>query len=338
MQRILYATLALIVLIVLGGFLTPRFARVELSVVVDAPASVVFAQANDLRRVELWAPLYADDPAVDVSFSGPRRGLGAAVSWDGPAVGSGDLVIAESVPYEYVAYVLNPGEPGAAASWIDLVETGTGTRVTRGFEHDYGFNVIGRYFGLMWTGIVRRDYATSLDRLKDLVESLPRTDFAGLNIEHAFVEAADLAFLGTASPPDAASASAALGEAYFEILDYLNRAGIEEAGPPQSIRRGYSGSTMLFDAAIPVTLPENEAPAPDARVRLGKSYEGAVVRAEHRGSYARLIDTHRKIDSYLAATGQRKNGDAWEAYVSDPSRTAERDLVTEVVYPVFQVP
>ena len=335
MQRILYATLALLVLLVLGGFAAPRFARVELTIDVDAPAAVVFAQANDLRRVALWAPVNDADPGATVTYSGPPRGVGATVTWDGATIGSGIMEIAESLPHEYVAFLLNPGEPGEAVSWIELGETAGGTRVTRGFEHDYGFNLVGRYFGLMWTGIVKRDYAASLERLSALVEGLPRTDFADLEIEHAFVNSQDIAYVSTSAPPDAASASSALGDAYFEILGFLGAKGIGEAGPPLSIQRGYSGAELRFDAAIPVALPAGAAPATSGRVRLGRTYEGNVVRAEHVGSYARLVETHRKIDSYLAALGLEQNGDAWEVYASDPSRTPEDKLRTEVVYPVL---
>ena len=120
MQRILYALLALFALIVLAGFALPRFARVETTLVVDAPASVVFAQANDFHRLALWAPLDEGDPDARISHGGPGRGAGATVSWNGPIVGGGRQRIVESVPYEYVSYLINAGEPGEAVGWIAL--------------------------------------------------------------------------------------------------------------------------------------------------------------------------------------------------------------------------
>lgn len=335
MQRLFYASLALVLLIVLGGFAAPRFARVELEIMVDAPASVVFAQANDLRRLSLWAPVDAGDSTAVLSFEGPARGEGASVSWDGSVVGSGIIVLAESVPYEYVSYILNPGEPGEAVSWLALEATATGTRVRRGFEHDYGYNLVGRYFGLMWTGVVKRDYAQSLERLKALVEGLPRTDFADIDIEHAFVEARRIAYLPTSSRVDAAAVSTALGQAYFEILAWMDREGLIEDGAPLSIKRGFAGTSLLLDAAIPIRGAGIDEPsASSSRVRIGNTYEGEVIRARHTGSYARLVDTHRKLSSYLAATGLKVNGDAWEEYVTDPSKVPESELTTVVVYPV----
>ena len=69
-------------------------------------------------------------------------------------------------------------------------------------------------------------------------------------------------------------------------------------------------------------------------MRIGRTYAGPVIRAKHVGSYRTLGETQRKIASYLAALDIERDGDAWESYVSDPTRVAESDLVTYVYYPV----
>ena len=69
-------------------------------------------------------------------------------------------------------------------------------------------------------------------------------------------------------------------------------------------------------------------------VRIGKSYEGPVIRVKHTGSYRGLGRTHDKIAAYMAARGLQRNGDAWESYISDPGRTDESGLLTYVYYPI----
>ena len=49
------------------------------------------------------------------------------------------------------------------------------------------------------------------------------------------------------------------------------------------------------------------------------------MKLDHRG--LRVIIT-------AAATGIERNGDAWESYVSDPTKVAESELLTYVYYPV----
>jgi effector-binding domain-containing protein len=335
LQRVLYALLALFAIIVLAGLALPRFARVEVTRLVDAPASVVFAQANDFRRLTLWAPLDDGDPDARIVYSGPQRGSGATVSWNGPVIGGGTQRIVESAPYEYVSYLVNAGEPGEAVSWVALDAVAGGTRVTRGFEHDYGYNLVGRYFGVLWSGMVRRDYRQSLERLGALVEALPRTDFGDIRITQAFNESRPIAYKPTLTAPLPDAASAALGKAYVDILGWIEENGLAENGPPMAILRGPVGNRQRLDAAVPVSVEPGRTPPAARGVRLGMTYEGNVVRVSHTGPYDGLGLTHRKIASYLAATGLERNGDPWEIYSSDPARTPESERVTEIVYPVL---
>lgn len=334
MQKVLYGIGGVIALILLGGFLLPGQSRFVITADVDAPQATVFALVNDMRRVNLWAPATATDPNARVVFSGPPRGTGSTLSWDGPIAGRGTQTITESRPWEFVATAINPGEPGDTRTWFEL-EGGAGvTRVNWGFEHDYGINVIGRYFGFMIRGVIRKDYERSLAELVTLAESLPRADFADVKIEQLVVEAADIAWLRTSSAPDAAATSEAMGAALFEILNFIDRHGLSEAGAPIAIARAYSGAELRFDSAIPVRGITAATPRADTGIQLGKTYGGGVIRVQHVGSYRSLGETHRKVAAYLAALGIERNGDSWESYVSDPSKVAESELLTYIYYPI----
>jgi hypothetical protein len=260
--------------------------------------------------------------------------VGATVTWDGAIVGSGMQTIVESRPYEHVATTINPGEPGEARTWFDIGRDDGKTRVTWGFVHDHGLNLVGRYFALLLAGVVKREFETGIAALKELAESLPRTDFGDLDVEHVVVEPLQIAYLPTTSLPEPAAISEAMGKAYFEILSFIDDRGLAEAGAPMSVVRGFAGSQLLFDAAIPVLGVTDETSRGGAAVKLGRTYSGPAIRVRHVGSYRHLSSTHRKIAAYLTALGLDRNGDAWETYVSDPTRVAEEDLLTDVYYPV----
>ena len=334
MQKFLYGIVAFIALILVIGLALPRHARVEVETRIDASPATVFALVNDFRRVTLWSPWLDTDPNARVVYSGPARGVGAMMTWDGNIIGSGTQVISESRPFEHVATTINAGEAGEARTWFDLERVDGGTQVTWRFETDYGFNVLGRFLGLTFAGIVRRDHEAGLARLGDLAESLPIADFSDLDIEHLVVEAADIAFLPTTSIPEPAAISAAMGDAYFEILSFIDEQGLAEAGAPLSITRSFSGSELLFDAAIPVRGITADTPRDGPRVRIGTTYAGNVIRVRHVGSYRSLGTTHAKVAAYLAALGIERAGAAWESYVSDPTQVAEAELVTYVYYPI----
>lgn len=334
MQKLLYATGGLFVALILVGLALPRHASVAVSTRIDAYPATVFALVNDFRRVALWSPLLDTDPNARVVFSGPPRGVDAAITWDGNVIGSGSQVIVNSRPFDYVETVINPGEAGAARSWFEIAGDDGATSVSWHFEADYGLNLVGRYFALLLARVIEKDYARGLANLRELAESLPRVDFSDIDIERISVEAMRIAYLATSSRPEPAAISQAMGDAYFEILNYIDRHGLQEAGAPLSITRSFSGSRLQFDAAIPIRGTSEETPRESGGVRTGMTYAGPVIRVRHVGSYRTLGLTHQKIAAYLAALGLERNGDAWESYVSDPTRVPEDELVTFVYYPV----
>ena len=334
MQRLLYFIFGLIVLLIIIGLALPQRARVIASIEVDAPLATVFALANDFHRASLWLPWIETDPNVRIVYSGPDRGVGATITWDGLVVGTGTQVITESIPYEYITTTINPGGPGEAKSWFDFVDTGRSTYLDWSFEVDYGYNIVGRFAALLLTDIIRRDYEHGLASLKNIAESLPRADFSDLEIERLVVEAKEIAYLSAASPPDPASVSEAMGRAYFRILNFIDKHGLANAGAPLSITRSFSGSNLLFDAAIPVQGVTDATPRDEAGIKIGTTHAGTVIRAKHLGSYRSLGQTHQKIAAYLAALGIERDGVAWESYVSDPTKVPEAAILTYVYYPI----
>ncbi len=334
MQKLIYGIGATLTLLIIIGFALPRTNQVSTSIEIDAHPATVFALVNDFRRVSLWSPWADTDPNARFLYSGANRGVGAVVTWDGAIIGSGNQVITESRPYEYLAIDINPGESGAARSWFELAPGVGTTIITWSFEADYGMNIVGRYFASMLGAVVARDYHDGLAALKEFAESLPAADFSDTEIEHIVVEAMDIAYLSTTSRPEPAAISAALGKAYFLILSFMDENQLSDAGAPLSITRRFNGSELVFDAAIPVRGVTEATPLDGAGVRVTRSYAGPVIRVRHTGSYKSLTETHRKISAYLAALGIERDGAPWESYVSDPAKVPEEDLLTYVYYPI----
>lgn len=334
MQKLVYAVGGLVAMLIVVGLLLPRQPRVEVSLAIDAPAATVFALVNDPRRMALWSPMMHRDPNARIVYSGPARGIGAGMTWDGAIIGSGTQLITASSPFSRVETSINAGSGGPARSWFDLAVSGDSTTVTWAFATDYGYNVVGRYLALFVDDVIRREHAAGLRALKDLAESLPRADFSDIEIEHITVDAIDVAYLPTSSRPEPAAISEAMGKAYYRILGFIDEHGLQEAGAPMSIMRSFSGAELQFDAAIPVRGITADTPRDAGPVKLGLTYAGPVIRVRHIGSYRNLGDTHRKIAAYIAALGLQRAGAPWESYVSDPTRVPEAELLTYVCYPV----
>ena len=334
MQKLLYGIASIIVLLIIVGLALPRHARVEATTSIDAHPATVFALINDFRRVSLWSPWLDTDPNARIVFSGPVRGVGATMTWDGAIIGTGTQIIKEIRPFEFIATAINPGESSEHRAWFNLERQDDMTIVTWGYEADQGYNIVARYFSLILSGVVQRDYELGLTRLKQLAETLPRADYGSIEIEQLVVAATEIAFRPTTSIPEPAAMSKAMGGAYFEILSFIDEQGLQEAGAPLSITRSFSGSELLFDAGIPVRGVTESTPRDDATVKIGQTYAGTVLRVRHIGPYRMLGQTHQKIAAYLAALDIERAGDAWESYVSDPTKVPEAELLTYVYYPI----
>lgn len=335
MQKVLYGIGALLALLLVIGLLLPRQSRFVLEADIDAPPATVFALLNDMRRTRLWSHVAEIDPNAEYHYSGPARGAGSTVAWDGPVAGSGTQTIVESRPHEHIETLINAGEKGEARTWFALEPADGGTGLSWGFAHDHGYNLVGRYVGLLATGIIRRDYERSLANLEELAETLPSADFSELRVERIQVEPKPIAYKSMQSAPDAASMSEALGAAYSDILAFMEVQGLRTAGSPLSIARDFTGTRLNFDAGIPVAGVTDTTPrSGEDGVKLGRTDGGTVLRVTHKGPYRHLAETHRKIAAYLAAHGLQRDGDSWESYVGDPAAVPEANLLTYIYYPV----
>jgi len=334
MKKILWSFGGFFLLLIVIGMILPSRSQVEREILIDAHAATIFALLNDFRQVSKWSPMLEGDPNAQIDFSGPPRGVDASIFWDGHIVGQGRQTIIESVPYERITARFELEDQAPATVTYSLSAAEGMTRIAWLHEKDFGFDLVGRYFGLLQGTIIGREQEEGLTRLKELAEILLRADFSDIEIEQLVVEGSDIAYLRTTSIPEASAISEAMGEAYFSVLSFIDEHGLDDAGAPLSITRTFSGSELVFDAAIPVRGLSAATPRTGEAVKVGRTYAGPVIRVKHIGPYRTLGRTHDKIAAYLAALGIERNGDAWESYISDPTRTDEAALLTYVYYPI----
>lgn len=172
-KKLFGGLIAVILLILVVGLLLPSKVHVERSIVINAPPSTVFALINDFHKFNLWSPWAKLDPDTQYTFSGPDSGVGAKMAWhsENRDVGSGHHQILISKPDEHIQTALDFGDMGTAFATFDLAATDAGTRVTWGFDRDNGYNMMGRYFGLMMDKMIGPDFERGLANLKTLAES-----------------------------------------------------------------------------------------------------------------------------------------------------------------------
>ncbi len=178
-MTILYIILAslggIILLILIFGMLSPRYAKFERSIEINAGEEKVFEQMNDLKNfVQNWSPWTAKDSNAKQSFSGSATGKGSIFNWDGnpKTVGKGTMTITESEQNKKVkTHIEFAGRGEADATWsISKIADGK-VKVTWDFHADNKNNPIARIFGRMMEKFMGGDYEEGLGRLKKKCEN-----------------------------------------------------------------------------------------------------------------------------------------------------------------------
>ena len=170
--RVLTGVAVIVGVLIVIGFFLPNAAHVERRITIQAPPSVVFSVVNDIKAFNQWSPWARIDPDTKYIFEGPQTGIGARMVWasDNPGVGSGSQEIIESEPDRRVAVALDFGEQGNGTAYYDIQPEGINTLITWGFDTQFGYDLVGRYFGLMLDKLVGAEYDKGLSNLKVLVE------------------------------------------------------------------------------------------------------------------------------------------------------------------------
>src|SRR5712692_10980294 len=113
--KILLGLVVLVVVLAIVVALQPSEFRVARTATIAAPAPVVFAQVNVLRKWDAWNPWAKLDPAMKQTYEGASAGVGAVYTWAGNnEVGEGRMTVTESRPSELIRIKMEFLKPFAA--------------------------------------------------------------------------------------------------------------------------------------------------------------------------------------------------------------------------------
>lgn len=182
-RAVSWLMLVFVTLYAVGALVLSDERRVSRSIDIAASPTAVFNVVNDMHAFNAWSPW--TDLAADTRYrySGPRSGVGAAMSWrsSDPMVGEGSQLIVLSEPVERVRMRMQFGAGRTAMSEVHLTPNPTGgTTVTWTLALDFDGNILQRYVGaFVQDGVIGRDYERGLANLKALMEGRPPPRGAG---------------------------------------------------------------------------------------------------------------------------------------------------------------
>ena len=159
-------------LVLLGGglLLSPKF-TVSRSVTIAAPVDKVYALVASPRQWKQWSVWNLRDPAMQVDYSGPDSGAGAAWAWRSKSEGDGKMSFTAAEPNQKVVYDLFFPDFGTTSTGeFRFAAQGSGTQVTWIMNGDFGSNPLFRWFALGADSMVGTDFEGGLANLKALAE------------------------------------------------------------------------------------------------------------------------------------------------------------------------
>jgi effector-binding domain-containing protein len=340
LKKILITLVGILVVGCVVGLLLPRHVKVERSVVIGRPPSLIFATLNSFQLFPRWSPWQDLDPNMHQTTEGPRDGVGAKLVWSGnDKVGNGTQTITAVVPGRSVDSDLDFGQMGTAKSVMTLAPQGASTKVTWSVVVDMGANPVGHYFGFMMDGMLGKDFSNGLNKLKPLMESMPDADIAGFTAEEVQLDSKPLLVVAETAAPNPAAIAQAYGDGFGKIGKVMSKNKFTQAGAPMGIDRVVSVGNYSFDAGVPVaatagsSLP-NEAPANADGVKLVQSYAGKALKTTHVGDYGNLSNSFDKLRAYMAAHGYQAKGPATYWFVDDPGKLPQEKVRTEIYAPI----
>lgn len=134
----MFKTVGIILLALLGALLLmasrqPDAFAVERSVVVSAPAEVIYPKIADLHQWSAWSPYEKLDAQMKKVFNGTPGAAGASYYWSGNSkAGEGTMTVRELMPPSKITMQLDMLKPieGHNVVEFNLEPTEGGTRVT----------------------------------------------------------------------------------------------------------------------------------------------------------------------------------------------------------------
>jgi len=167
LRRLFAVLLAMVVVLVIIGFMLPASVTVERDRAFDYPPELLYEVLSDLRHFTQWSPWLDGDSPDSFRLEGPPSGAGATLIWrEGADAGASRMWITALERPRRVEYDLEFGE-NDAEGWFLIEADGIGYRVHWGLSMQFGtLDLVGRYVGLMLPGLVGREYDNGLERLE----------------------------------------------------------------------------------------------------------------------------------------------------------------------------
>jgi effector-binding domain-containing protein len=124
---------------------------------------------------------------------------------------------------------------------------------------------------------------------------------------------------------------AAMRGLYPVIAAYLEKRGLQPAGPSFALFHSYGEEETDFEAGLPVA----ESVEGEGRIRASELPGGPAAVVTHIGPYETIGPVHEALDAFVHGRGSDHAGPSREVYWSGPADEPDSSRWrTDVIYPL----
>ncbi len=301
---------------------------VERSIIINAPAEVVYPALNDFHKWVEWSPWLLMEPEAKVTIAEDNR----SYKWEGDRLGSGNMSVKDENENEYIEFNLNFIKPWKSANITSfkLNSTDEGTEVIWTMNSNLPFFLF--WMKKMMKAFIGSDYDRGLNMLKAYVEEgeiHSRLEFEGKSKFEA------CQWIGINTSCSFETIGTQMEADYAMIHAYAEEKKDVANGSPFTIYRKWDlvRGQVDYIACIPVAeIPSN---LPD-NFTTGGIPEIMVEKIKHIGSYKHLGNAWSTGQAMIRNKEfkHHKKLFPFEVYHNDPRTTPEKDLITEIHFPL----
>lgn len=260
-------------LFLLVGVFLPSRRHVEHNMETNHPVRQVYDTINSFKRFADWHPLKMHDPAIQYTFEGPERGVGAKLNYvsQRPNIGTGSWEIVNSEQDSQVEFALqNPAYGDNKTSVITLDQNGKTVDINWEYDVEYGWDLMGRYAGLYVSRNVGDDMKLGLGNLVGLLAAMPNFDYSSIDVALVPVQPKNVLYVSTTADRNITAVENAMLLALKDIRAAIASNQLEADGPARLITTNFGTDKYEFDVAIPVRRPVAGEPAAEAEAPVAE--------------------------------------------------------------------
>jgi AraC family transcriptional regulator len=121
-----------------------------------------------------------------------------------------------------------------------------------------------------------------------------------------------------------------------EVVGFIMAKGLQIMGPPYGVYFNSPQEVPVEELMYEVAMPCSGEAEEEGRVKIKTTPEQLVLSTVYKGPYSECGTAIGALAQHAYQNGYEITGPPMETYISDPNETPEKDLITEMCFPVVK--